>query len=373
MIRFLNRLDKKFLFIIGLFIGLPILIIIFLAVIQGCGDKKISPEKYEEKMVSAAEEYVEDMENIPTEEGELLEIQLTTLVDKGYIKSPKKLLDDSSCNGTVSVRRNGASIEETEGGYLNYIANLNCSEYKTLTLVDKIKEQLVTENDGLYQDGDSYIFRGKNVDNYFELLGAEYRIMSIDANGILKLVKSIEETSNRAFDNKYNTELGNYSGKNIYKDSLLLEYLVKDYNNDKKFSEEARQYIMAYDVCIGTRSENDFAIDSLKDCSQILEKQVVSLANISDYAKASLDVDCTTLNTAACNNYNYLKGVISSTWTMNASADNSYSVLYLSSGMMKVNTANKYNSYNIVIYVDGNQTYVEGLGTEKEPYVLVKK
>lgn len=370
MLDALKKIDKKFLMFVGFIFVLPIVIIIFLAVIQGCGAKKISYQNYEKKMISALEEYIVNTDKIPEEEGELLTVKLSTLVDKGYIKTSKSLLGDDSCSGSVSVRRNGASIENNNGGFLNYTVDLKCDGYSTVKLVDKLKENIVIEDAGLYADGENYVFKGKKVDNYISLSGHIYRVISIDKNGILKLMKSEPELNNRIWDNKFNIETNRTSGKNIYKDSSILEQLLNDYLNTKKISTKAKKYVVAYDVCIGKRSNSNYSIDSSIDCSEKLEKQVISLLNVSDYAKASLDGDCTTLRSRSCGNYNYLYGVVTSTWTLNASLDNSYEVIYLLDGLMESQTANNYNAYNIVIYVDGNQIYTSGEGTKTKPYVI---
>jgi len=370
MISALKRMDKKFLILAGLVICLPILLIVFLAIIQGCGNTKMSHEKYEQKMVSAFEKYIKDADKIPTEEGELVTVKLSTLVDKGYIKPTEDLLDDSTCEGNVSVRRNGSSIEGTNGGFLNYTFDLNCKDYQTISLADKIKENVVTEESGLYQDGENYIFKGNKVKNYITFFGINYRIMSIDKDGILKLVKIEPEMNTRIWDNKFNIETNRSSGKNIYKDSVMLEYLLSDYANTKKISTKAKKYVVAYDACIGKRASTNYSIDTSIDCSEVLEDQLVSLLNVSDYAKASLDADCTSLRSRSCNNYNYLYSVAPSTWTFNVSSDNSYEVIHLSDGLMEVQNANTYNEYNIVIYIDGNQLYTTGNGSSNNPYVI---
>ena len=51
MISAIKKLDKKFLILASLIICLPILIIIFLAIIHACGKSKISYDKYENKMI----------------------------------------------------------------------------------------------------------------------------------------------------------------------------------------------------------------------------------------------------------------------------------------------------------------------------------
>lgn len=370
MVNALKRMDKKFLIFAGLIICLPLLLIIFLAIIQGCGNTKISHEAYEKKMISALERYIDDTDKTPSEEGELLNIKLSTLVDKGYIKSTDKLLDDDSCEGSVSVRRNGSSLEQNDGGFLNYTVELDCKNHKTTHLLDKLMDDVVTEESGLYKVENAYIFKGNKVNNYINFYGNTYRIMSIDNNGILKLVKNEPESTNRIWDNKFNVETNRSSGKNIYKDSVILEFLLNDYFNAKKINSKARKQIVAYDVCVGKRNSNNYTIDAAIDCSEKLEKQVISLLNVSDYAKASLDADCTSLNSRSCNNYNYLYGSVSSTWTLNASLDNSYDVLYLADGIMSSQIANTYSEYNFVIYIDGNQLYTNGNGSSNNPYVI---
>ena len=373
MVNALKRMDKKFLIMAGIIICLPLFLIIFLAIIQGCGNNKITHEKYEEKMISALQNYAKDTDKLPKDEGETLTVELSTLVNKEYIKSTEDLLDDTTCEGSVSVRRNGASIETNNGGFLSYTVDLNCKAYSTVHLADKITEEIVTEGDGLYKENESYIFKGKKVNNYITFFGHNYRIMSIDKDGILKLVKIEPEMPERIWDNKFNIETNRATGKNIYKDSVMVDYLLNDYSNTKKISTKAKEYVVAYDVCVGKRNSTNLAIDSTLDCSEKLEKQLVSLINVSDYAKASLDPDCSGLRSPSCNNYNYLYGIVSSSWTLNATLDNTYEVILLSDGMMELINANTYNAYNLVIYIDGNHLYKTGTGSSNDPYIITSE
>lgn len=369
MIDSLKKLDKKFLIIAGMIIFIPILIIVALVIIQGCSNRKMTYEQYEKKMIEAAQKYVNNSDKVPSVEGEVLTIKLSTLVKKEYIKSTEEAIGDTTCKGNVVVRRNGSSVETTNGGFLNYIVNLDCDKYSTINLVDKIKENVVTEGSGLYQNGEGYIFKGDKVNNYITFFGHNYRIVSIDKEGILKLIKSEAEFNDIIWDNKYNIETNRNSGHNIYKDGIILNYLLEDYKNTKKINTKAKEHIVAYDTCVGKRNNTDYSINNSTDCSEKLEKQVISLLNISDYAQASLDVNCVNLRSRSCNNYNYLYGVVSSTWTSNASLNNTYEVIYLSDGLMEVQNANTYNSYNIVIYMDGNELYTKGIGSVNDPYV----
>jgi len=369
MIEAFKKIDKKFLIIAGVVVCLPIVIILVLVLIQGCSNRKITPEKYETKMIESTKKYLIDSNKIPVEEGEIKTIKLSTLVKKGYIKSTEELLNDSSCDGSVSVRRNGASVDINNGGFLNYTVDLECKNYSTVHLVDKVMDNLVTSESGLYKDGENYIFKGDKLKNYISFYGHIYRIMSIDKDGILKLVKEESEYTQKIWDNKYNIETNRNSGKNIYKDSLILKYLIEDYKNPKKISSKAKEHVVAYDTCVGKRDINNNAIDISINCFEKTEKQIISLLNISDYAKASLDVNCIDLKSRSCNNYNYLYEFISSSWTPNSVTNNTYEIVYLSDGLMEVQDARESNIYNFVIYIDGNELFTSGSGTDIDPYL----
>lgn len=367
MVDALKKLDRKFLITAGCIILIPIVLIIFLAIIQGCSNNKMSYQSYEQKMIDAAKKYWGD--NVPTEEGDMLTVELYTLENNGKIKSSEKVLNDL-CTGNVTVRRNGASIESNKGGFLNYTVTLNCKEYNTVHLADKIKESIVTDESGLYLIGDTYIFKGNKVNNYLTLFGQNYRIMSIDRDNIIRLIKAEPDNVSRIWDNKYNTEANAAYGKAIYKDSAILNYLISDYENPKKVSTNAKTHIVAHDVCIGKRKSDDYSVSTEKDCQEKLENQLISLINVSDYALASTDPECNSTKSRSCRNYNYLSTITVSTWTLNAVSDNTYDVLFIADGLQLSQTASSYNEYNAVIYIDGNELYTEGTGTEINPYVI---
>ena len=367
MVEALKKLDRKFLITFGVLILLPIVLIIFLAIIQGCSNGKMSYEKYQDKMISSLKSYLKN--DVPTEEGEFVVVNLNTLVEKGYIKDSKKALNDD-CSGFVTVRRNGSSIESNNGGFLNYTVTLNCNNYNTLHLSDKLKEKVVTSESGLYKVGDEYIFKGDNADNYIQFFGKNYRIVSMDKDGIIKLVDSNEQEQYSIWDNKYNSEIDKNYGKTIFKDSTILKTLLSIYDNKQKISKDSKAHIVAYDVCTGKRSKNDLTVSREVDCSTRLEKQVISLLNVSDFALASTDSECNSLESKSCRNYNYLYRVAPYTWTMNSISEDSYNVFYYVGGTAYYQKASTNNVFSYVIYIDGNELYQSGEGTKNNPYIL---
>ena len=362
----LKKMDKKNIYICCGLILIPIVLILFLVLIRGCNGS-ISYEKYEDKMEKAAQKYFKDKDKLPKTEGGEVTVSLDDLVDTNYIKSTEKLLDDDSCTGSVTVRNNGASLEDNNGGFYLYIPSLSCDSYKTIHLIDKLMEDVVTSKSGLYQVDDGYVYKGAKVNNYVSFFDKTYRIISIDNNGILKLVKVDPEKNSVVWDGKYNTEKKQMSGKNDYSDSKIIDVLIENYN---KFKDNQKKHIMAYSVCYGNRSLEYTTIDKTSECSKILDNQFLSLMNTYDYAMASYDIECTKIDSCSCRNYNYIYNSIDVSWLMNGNADNSYEVYYYEDGHVDVNKANSTKRYNLVIHIDGNELYNKGDGSEENPYVI---
>lgn len=370
MLEALKKMDKKFLIMAGCIILLPIIVIVFLAVIQGCSNSKTTYQKYEKNMISAMEEYIQDKGNEPGKEGETVTVKLSKLVDGEYIKSSEKALGDDSCSGSVTVRKNGSTVEENEGGFLNYTVSLECEDYKTNSLKNAIMSDLTSSGSGLYKQGSEYVFKGDDVDNYITFFEKEYRIVSIDQNGIVKLMRSESEATEDYWDIKYNIDTNTSSGKNIYADSQILKSLIETYNNPKRIDKNAKKHIVSKDICVGARDIADLSLTNNSECSVVLGDQVISLLNVTDYANASLDPDCVDLSSKSCRNYNYMRKLFLDSWTYTAVSNNSYEVYYIHNGLIKHQSANQYSSYSIVIYIDGDEILSSGNGSEKQPYVI---
>lgn len=370
MVEALKKMDRKFLIMTGFIMLLPIFLIIFLAIIQGCGNRKITYEKYESNMISATEKYLNSKKEIPVNEGEYSKVDLKTLVEKGYIKSSGDSLGDETCDGNVTVRRTGSNIESTKGGYLNYTVELKCKDYKTNSLQNLLMNNLTTSGSGLYEQNGKYIFKGEEPKNYLTFYGQNYRILNIDSNGIVKLLKTESQYQERAWDSKYNIETDISSGKNIYSDSNILKKLINDYENEKIISKEAKKHIVPYDICIDSKNINDSKFLNGDNCSNIIKNQVISLMNINDFYNASIDDNCINFNSKSCRNYNYFYQMNLNTWTLNSVSDNTYQVYYIKNAYLNYQDANTYNEYNIVIYIDSKEIVKSGDGTEKSPYII---
>ena len=375
---------KKF---IPILIG--IIVVFFLIIIVAAGAKSCSKPSNnykgtQSKMVSAAKKYYKSHGDELPGKGESKTITATELAEKGEMKPLLKYLKDTSCEGKVNVYNNG-------GKYL-LVPDLVCAEYKTKHLIDAIKEDSLVDtntisNDattapanskvsigkdyvsGLYLENGVYVFKGKNPNNYFTMGGLKWRILSIEADGTIRLLKVNQEKRNSYWDTKYNTDANRSYGINDYKNSKILEKMNSEY---EKFKDENKTHLAPHSVCIGRRSATTISKDRSIDCSEVLTNQYIGLPSISDYANASLDENCLNITDGSCSNYNYLTEILVESWTATGLADNTYSVYFVNGGIAMYDEARKALPYNWVIAIKGDELYASGNGTSEKPYTINK-
>lgn len=355
-------MDKKYMVMFGSVIGFILVVIITVTLLGSC-NKKLSNENIEKKMIEAAKKYAEK-EKIDA--GENVTVTVDTLVKKGYMKKLDELTDDK-CDGYVKIYNNN--------GIMNYLPYLECSKYKTKTIAQKmIDDSLTGDYDdvdgGLYSENGQYIFKGKSPKNYVKVGPKVFIALKIDDEGDLKLLYPETGAQEIVWDNKYNGDTNSRSGENDYETSFIRDYLIE--NVFKKYNDDNKKHFVAKDVCIGKRDKTDVSLSDASDCSKKLEKQYISLINPSDYALASLDKDCVKLTSGDCYNFNYLKGTLKNTWTMNGVTDNSYQVVKYASGRLKADDVGEYFDYQPVLYISGNEIYDKGNGTKDSPYEFKK-
>ena len=359
----LKQIDKRFLIMIGAIFGILILIVVVAVILKAVSAKNLSYEKIEEKLVSAAQNYIEAGEVDAPEEGTSIVITDKELSKAEYIKELSEYTDDT-CSGSVTVMNNG--------GLALYLPNLQCKNYMTQTLASKIiDDQLVVEPiiDGKYQFGlysgeNEYVFKGTEVNNYVSFGGVIWRVIKIDSNGNLRLIKSTEEELKIPWDNKYNVEVGKSYGINDYANSYLLTTLTKDYEG---FNDDNKRHLIPHDVCIGSRSKKDVGMSYEFDCSKVLEAQYISTLTTMDVPMASVDPNCIRVTSGSCTNYNYMAGI--GAWTVNSFADTSYEAFAVS-GVVGKRRTNKTDNYYWVVYVSGQEPYKGGSGTFEDPYII---
>ena len=359
MIDVLKKMDKKFLITSGLLIFIPLLIIIILMIVRGCSTGS-SYESYEEKMISSAQRYFEYHDVLPNKEGKEVVVNLDDLVEEG-LKSPEKAVNDATCTGSVTAKKNGKQYF--------YIPYLECKDYTTDYIINHLKKDIVSKESGLYKVGNEYIYKGNKVKNYISFFDTLYRIVKIDSNGNLRLIKNTREDDQISWDDRFNVSADDSVGINDYYNSLIYDAVWNAYRDKKLFTPEMKKHIVAHSVCLDKKAVSDTSVEE-KTCTNTLNNQFISIPSLYDYSQASYDKDCVKIGDGACANYNYLDEVITSSWTINASSDDTRSVYYITGSYVDVQDAINYKNYHWIISISGNELYTQGKGTLEDPYVI---
>lgn len=358
---------------------LAILIVVFFVIIffvwfaSLFNTKKYTYSEVEDILEQAAKDYFKDYPaDLPKGNGDIVEIDYTNLVNAGKMKNLNEYTGGKKCTGAVQV-------ENIDDDY-SYTPFLNCGEdYTTMKLSEAITSQPLAGKGeyGLYKTKNGeYIFRGEQVNNYVEMDMGLWRIVRVTSGGNIVLVKDAEVGKAVPYDDRYNkinewrSGINSFSASRI-KDTLEDLYNINDKDSDDMFlSKKDKKKLATFDFCIGKRGSTDVSTDNSTECKEVQHNSKVGLLTVSDYMRASIDVDCTTPLSKTCSNYNYLKAKFD-WWLATANSDSSDEAYTVTrSGYIKLETTSSYSDVRPVIYLNERAMIKEGKGTLKKPYVL---
>lgn len=354
----------KKLFIIAIIILVIVIIILIVAFI--IGNKKYSYEQFETKMIELSKSYYQNRkELLPDKDTERTVLSLNTLINSGLIKPLDRIIKNGeSCSGEIEIINNN-------NNYL-YIPYLDCNTYYQSTTLSSLlleDKNIVVSGNGLYKTDNGYIFKGDNVNNYLKFKEDLWRIIKVFDDGSIKAINT-KKTNTYSWDDRYNIDRESNYGINDFVteniNSRVKDVLETIYN---EYDEQSKAYFINQSLCIGKRKITDTINDGSIECSNIIEKQPVGLLYVSEYLNASLDSNCTSINTQSCINYNYLNS-IGKTWTLTADFDTSYKVFRINNGTIKLSNASNNNQLKIVVIFNSKLLYSSGNGTETDPYIF---
>ena len=287
---------------------------------------------------------------------------------------------------------------------------------KLLTPRDLTKN-VVTTGDGLYADTTEegrYIYRGANPNNYIKLGSDMYRIISVESDNTLKVIKN-GSIGTKAFDEakaRYSTNSTDYcnedrgckvwgsktttldsSGKNVTqmprevggtlynlpdKEATLNIYLNNDWYNS--LSSNVQNIVVSHMFNVGVTEGSETSL-----ANTITQEQTykwlgkVGFMNVSDYIKANNNVDsCGTLslnqsNYSTCKTTNWIFASFASTYSWIIapySGSSTYFVFFVSSeGYPSGINAGGGRGVAPVLYLSFNISFW-GDGTSDSPYTV---
>ncbi|MDD4187235.1 MAG: hypothetical protein PHX04_00445 [Bacilli bacterium] len=357
------KIDQKLLKTMGFALGCIIIFIIIIALISSCiRNKKYTYEELEAKLINLSKNYYDSNKESLPKDGENTSLKTEYFITNGNLKH-LTLTTGETCFGEIIV--------SNSNGYYLYSPILTCGDIKTINLTDKLKEDVTTTGEGLYNYGSSYIYRGENINNYLLIGEGLYRIIKINHNDEIRIIEN-KRSESTSWDNRYNIDKNSNEGINDFIsnniNSRIKSKLEESYDGDK-FTDEEKAYFVKQDLCIGKRSIKDNVDDGSIECSATIENQMFGLITVNEYLQASLDANCLNITSPSCTNYNYLAKLESSTWTLTADKDTSYKAYRLDYSISLTNTSNS-SGVAIVAHLNKNTLYQSGTGTLNDPYII---
>jgi len=233
---------------------------------------------------------------------------------------------------------------------------------------EQLTSNLVTSGDGLYEDTyepGRYVYKGANPNNYITFNNEEWRIISVEADGTLKIMKN-SSIGNIAWDTTNSNDWA--------RPATLNTYLNTDYYNT--LSDNAQTKIQSHGFGIGavTAYNTDLAAQIANENSVIWTGKI-GLISLSDYLRANTNVEqcghynLNKENSVICTTTDYLAPA-SRIWTI--SLDYGFTDLTFiitDSGLMSGQYANKTHDVLPTLYLKSDIT-LSGDGTKNNPYII---
>ena len=283
---------------------------------------------------------------------------------------------------TVIVSYNSSVTSQPENTNSTITVTLNYKQddgtviSPTTITPNDLKTLAVTEGDGLYADEyepGRFIYKGAMPNNYITFNNETWRILSVEEDGSLKIVKNEKLDGSIYWDD---------NGGFDWTSSSLKEYLNGEY-----ISLLNSELIVNHDWSIGkmTLANNGLA-NQIKNENSNSWNGKVGLMTASEYLRTNSNTEqCKTMalemnNSELCINTSWIYDIINEedtlyliTTTGNrgvaAVLNWSKSSLYGLAGLLYSSEVGIYSSVNPVIYLTPN-IHLQGDGSELEPYTI---
>jgi len=312
-------------------------------------------------------------------------------------------------------------------GYSAFNTNLNISAKgnileKKIT-INELKNNVVTSGDGLYKDNTidgNYIYKGSNPNNYIIFNNELWRILSLENDNTLRLIRS-ESIGNIRFDSaesrpsstsSYCVSNGNgcnawaatsnlinkpsifklyypngnssidttsYSGT-VTKDAELNTYLNNTYYNS--LLTDSKNYMLSHYFNVGTPGgleDNENIKNNVLQEASYKWNGKVGLMYATDFLKATTNSSCTSLKVGGnnytksiCSENNWLYDPSNNQYTISPVVDSGNCRLWYIDKLGFVWRCNSYSEIAVrpVVFISSD-IKLSGNGLENDPYIIV--
>ena len=234
---------------------------------------------------------------------------------------------------------------------------------------DKLIATTVTTGDGLYLDTyeeGRYVYKGANPNNYIKFNGEAWRILSVEADGTIKIIKN-KIIGEMAWDTS--------SSNNWARPSTLNTYLNNDYYNS--LSADAQSQIQSHAYGIGAITyDNADLTKQIASENETTWTGNIGLMSVSDYLRANTNIEqcenfsLNNTNLEICKTTNYLSST-DYPWTISPNDENSRSVFLVGSyGDVFETTAENGGVAVLPSLYLKSDIQLSGEGTTSNPYTI---
>ena len=241
------------------------------------------------------------------------------------------------------------------------------TQTETTKVID-LTDDITTSGDGLYEDEyeeDRYVYKGKNPNNYVSFNNELWRIIALEQDGTMKIVRN-ETLPNQAWDSS--------NSNNWARPATLNTYLNGTYYNS--LTNVAKNQIADHNFGIGEVVWNNTNLATqISDENGTTWNGKIGLITASDYIRSNTDkTNCGNFSLinqkyATCKNTTYL--FTGTQWWIFSPASNGTSSRNIqSSGAINSNLVNTADNYRPALYLKSNVKIVSGEGTQTTPYEL---
>ena len=292
--------------------------------------------------------------------GETATMQVTVTYNPSVTSQPGDL------NSTLKVdltyeQSDGSSVGPGPGG--------------STTTVGGQEVEIVSSGDGLYADeyeSGKYTYKGVNPNNYITFNNETWRIISISADGTIKIMRN-ESIGNRAFD---------ADNSNAWETSDIKSYLNDTYlptittNQDKIVSH-------TWSIEAVTSDNSDLSGQVTTENGTQSQSASVGMITASEYLRANTNIEqCGNLsinnaNRAICLTTNWMYNVVPAggyLWTISPCISSSATAFHVTgsgdlAGYVSGNTAYRSSGVSPVLYLKSDIT-LTGDGSQGNPYAI---
>ena len=295
-------------------------------------------------------------------------------------------------------------------GYAAFSTNLNITAKGNVvkkSAAQTLIATVVSDGDGLYADSyeeGRYIYKGANPNNYITFSGETWRIISVENDGTIKIMRS-ESIGNKAFDSKGlrdsssdgvggtycangsygcnawaindNFSNGKYTGT-VLKDAELKNYLNEEYLETLSDSDK----VISHSWSIGavTDDNNDLSAQIASENGTTWNGKI-GLITVSEYLRANTNTEqCGTFslnndNKSTCKTTDWMVPLSGYMWTISPNASSSSYVFGVSGSSYNAGSVSNFSAYNSssgvvpVLYLTSDIT-LSGTGESGDPYVI---